>query len=73
MKGSVYLEKDCTRYLKQVEQNEADGHNTLGRYLTARDLAAFGIAAIIGWYFTIGKAVLMVVLPFFSCSFTLRR
>jgi DNA modification methylase len=34
MKGSVYLEKDCTDILKQVEQNEADGHNTLGRYLT---------------------------------------
>jgi amino acid transporter len=33
--------------LAQVEKNNADGHNTLGRHLKARDLAAFGIAAII--------------------------
>jgi amino acid transporter len=57
---------------------EADGHNTLGRYLTARDLAAFGIAAIIGAgiFSTMEKRVLMVVLPLFflfllalACSF----
>jgi hypothetical protein len=34
--------------LKQVKKNETDGHNALGRHLTARDLTAFGIAAIVG-------------------------
>jgi hypothetical protein len=28
-------------------KNEADGHVSLGRHLTARDLTAFGIAAIV--------------------------
>ena len=44
--------------MKQVEQNESDGHNALGKHLTARDLTAFGIAAIVGAgiFSTIGKA-----------------
>ena len=44
--------------LKQVAKNEADGHHALGKHLTARDLTAFGIAAIVGAgiFSTIGKA-----------------
>lgn len=55
---SLFRKKTVKDILKQVEKNEADGHNTLGKHLTVRDLTAFGIAAIVGAgiFSTIGKA-----------------
>ncbi len=56
---NLFRKKDIHQLLKQVEagQNE-DGHGSLGKHLGVRDLAAFGIAAIIGAgiFSTIGKA-----------------
>jgi amino acid transporter len=54
---NLFRKKNVQDILSQVENNE-HGHNALGRYLTVRDLAAFGIAAIIGAgiFSTIGKA-----------------
>ncbi len=55
---SLFRKKTVQDILKQVAKNESDGHNTLGKHLTARDLTGFGIAAIIGAgiFSTIGKA-----------------
>ena len=55
---SLFRKKSVQDILRQVEENSSDKHASLGRYLTARDLAAFGIAAIIGAgiFSTIGKA-----------------
>lgn len=55
---SLFRKKTVQDILKQVQDNEADGHSALGKHLTARDLTAFGIAAIIGAgiFSTIGKA-----------------
>jgi amino acid permease len=57
LKG-LFRKKTVHDIMKQVEQNESDGHNALGKHLTARDLTAFGIAAIVGAgiFSTIGKA-----------------
>ncbi len=54
---SLFRKKKVEDILNQVENN-ADGHQSLGRHLSVRDLAAFGIAAIIGAgiFSTIGKA-----------------
>lgn len=56
---NLFRKKDIHQLLKQVEagQNE-EGHGSLGKHLGVRDLAAFGIAAIIGAgiFSTIGKA-----------------
>jgi amino acid transporter len=54
----LFRKKTVQDILKQVEKNEADGHNSLGKHLTTRDLTAFGIAAIVGAgiFSTIGKA-----------------
>jgi len=56
--NSLFRKKSVVDILKQVEQNEADGHGSLGKHLGVKDLAAFGIAAIIGAgiFSTIGKA-----------------
>ncbi|TRW24245.1 amino acid permease [Flavobacterium zepuense] len=53
----LFRKKNVQDILNQVENN-ADGHESLGRHLGVRDLAAFGIAAIIGAgiFSTIGKA-----------------
>lgn len=53
----LFRKKNVQDILNQVENNK-DSHHSLGRYLTVRDLAAFGIAAIIGAgiFSTIGKA-----------------
>ncbi|MES2485384.1 MAG: amino acid permease [Bacteroidota bacterium] len=53
----LFRKKNVQDILKQVKDN-ADGHHSLGRHLGVRDLAAFGIAAIIGAgiFSTIGKA-----------------
>lgn len=55
--NSLFRKKNVQDILKQVESNE-HGHDSLGRHLTVKDLAAFGIAAIIGAgiFSTIGKA-----------------
>ena len=57
LKG-LFRKKTVQDILKQVEKNNTDGHNALGKHLTARDLTAFGIAAIVGAgiFSTIGKA-----------------
>lgn len=54
----LFRKKNVQDILKQVEKNEADGHHSLGKHLTTRDLTAFGIAAIVGAgiFSTIGKA-----------------
>lgn len=54
---NLFRKKSIQDILNQVEQNE-HGHNALGRYLTVRDLVAFGIAAIVGAgiFSTIGTA-----------------
>ena len=56
--NSLFRKKSVVDILKQVEKNEADGHGSLGKHLGVKDLAAFGIAAIIGAgiFSTIGKA-----------------
>ena len=56
--NGLFRKKTVQDILKQVEKNNADGNNSLGKHLTARDLTAFGIAAIIGAgiFSTIGKA-----------------
>ena len=56
--SNLFRKKTVQDILKQVAKNEADGHNSLGKHLKVRDLAAFGIAAIIGAgiFSTIGKA-----------------
>lgn len=57
LKG-LFRKKTVQDILKQVEKNNADGYAALGKHLTARDLTAFGIAAIVGAgiFSTIGKA-----------------
>ena len=54
----LFRKKNVQDILKQVEKNEANGHHSLGKHLTTRDLTAFGIAAIVGAgiFSTIGKA-----------------
>ncbi len=56
--SSLFRKKSVEDILKQVEKNNADGHNALGKHLRVRDLTAFGIAAIVGAgiFSTIGKA-----------------
>jgi APA family basic amino acid/polyamine antiporter len=56
--SDLFRKKTVQDILKQVEQNETDGHHSLGKHLTTRDLTAFGIAAIVGAgiFSTIGKA-----------------
>jgi amino acid transporter len=77
--SSLFRKKTVQDILAQVEKNNADGHNTLGRHLKARDLAAFGIAAIIGAgiFSTIGKAsfdggpavIFLFLFTAIACSF----
>jgi len=55
---SLFRKKSVTDILRAVEQGGADGHSAMGRHLRVKDLAAFGIAAIIGAgiFSTIGEA-----------------
>ena len=56
---SLFRKKNVQDILNQVEKDNAEGaHGSLGKHLGVRDLAAFGIAAIIGAgiFSTIGKA-----------------
>lgn len=77
--SNLFRKKSVHDILKQVEKNEADGHHSLGKHLTARDLTAFGIAAIIGAgiFSTIGKAsadggpgvIFLFIFTAVACSF----
>ncbi len=77
--SNLFRKKTVQDILKQVAKNEADGHNALGKHLTARDLTAFGIAAIIGAgiFSTIGKAsadggpgvIFLFIFTAVACSF----
>jgi amino acid transporter len=77
--SSLFRKKTVQDILKQVAQNETDGHNALGKHLTARDLTAFGIAAIVGAgiFSTIGKAsadggpavIFLFLFTAIACSF----
>ncbi len=77
--SNLFRKKTVQDILKQVAKNEADGHNSLGKHLKTRDLAAFGIAAIIGAgiFSTIGKAsfdggpavIFLFLFTAIACSF----
>ena len=77
--SNLFRRKTVEDILKQVAKNEADGHHSLGKHLTARDLTAFGIAAIIGAgiFSTIGKAsadggpavIFLFIFTAIACSF----
>jgi APA family basic amino acid/polyamine antiporter len=56
--NSLFRKKTVQDILAAAEQGQADGHEALGKHLKVRDLAAFGIAAIIGAgiFSTIGEA-----------------
>jgi len=76
---SLFRKKSVQDILKQVEKNNAEGHNTLGRHLGVKDLTAFGIAAIVGAgiFSTIGKAsfdggpavIFLFLFTAIACSF----
>lgn len=77
--SNLFRKKNVQDILNQVAKNEADGHEALGKHLTARDLTAFGIAAIIGAgiFSTIGKAsadggpavIFLFIFTALACSF----
>lgn len=77
--STLFRKKTVQDINDQVARNEADGHNSLGKHLTARDLTAFGIAAIIGAgiFSTIGKAssdggpavIFLFIFTAIACSF----
>ncbi len=77
--SNLFRKKTVQDILNQVAKNEADGHQGLGKHLTARDLTAFGIAAIIGAgiFSTIGKAsadggpavIFLFIFTAIACSF----
>jgi basic amino acid/polyamine antiporter, APA family len=77
--STLFRKKTVQDILKQVEKNNADGHNSLGKHLTAKDLTAFGIAAIVGAgiFSTIGKAsadggpavIFLFLFTAIACSF----
>lgn len=78
LKG-LFRKKTVQEILKQVEKNNLDGHDALGKHLTARDLTAFGIAAIVGAgiFSTIGQAsadggpavIFLFMFTAIACSF----
>ncbi|MFY0481195.1 amino acid permease [Flavobacterium sp. PLA-1-15] len=77
--SNLFRKKTVQDILRQVEKNETDGHSSLGKHLTARDLTAFGIAAIVGAgiFSTIGKAsadggpavIFLFLFTALACSF----
>ncbi|MGV3610631.1 MAG: amino acid permease [Fluviicola sp.] len=56
--NSLFRKKNVQDILTSAQQGSLDGHDALGKHLKVRDLAAFGIAAIIGAgiFSTIGTA-----------------
>ncbi len=80
MSSKLFRKKSVADILKQKEKNDSgDGHEALGKHLTARDLTAFGIAAIVGAgiFSTIGKAsadggpavIFLFLFTAIACSF----
>jgi amino acid transporter len=77
--SNLFRKKKVKDILNQVAKNEAEGHHTLGKHLSARDLTAFGIAAIVGAgiFSTIGKAsfdggpavIFLFLFTAIACSF----
>ena len=77
--SKLFRKKTVQDILSQVAKNQADDHNSLGKHLKTRDLAAFGIAAIIGAgiFSTIGKAsydggpgvIFLFLFTAIACSF----
>jgi basic amino acid/polyamine antiporter, APA family len=77
--SQLFRKKSVEDILNQVAKNESDRHASLGKHLTARDLTAFGIAAIIGAgiFSTIGKAsadggpavIFLFIFTALACSF----
>lgn len=77
--SNLFRKKTVENILNQVTKNEANGHETLAKHLTARDLTAFGIAAIVGAgiFSTIGKAssdggpavIFLFIFTAIACSF----
>jgi amino acid transporter len=77
--SQLFRKKTVQDILKQVEKNKTEGHDALGKHLTARDLTAFGIAAIVGAgiFSTIGKAsadggpavIFLFLFTALACSF----
>ena len=75
----LFRKKTVQDILNQVEKNNIEGHNALGKHLTTRDLTAFGIAAIVGAgiFSTIGKAsadggpavIFLFLFTALACSF----
>ncbi len=55
---NYFRKKSIQDIHKQIEAGQSDSHESLGKHLKTRDLAAFGIAAIIGAgiFSTIGQA-----------------
>jgi APA family basic amino acid/polyamine antiporter len=78
LKG-LFRKKTVQDILKQVEKNNLEGHEALGKHLTTKDLTAFGIAAIVGAgiFSTIGKAsfdggpavIFLFLFTAIACSF----
>ena len=76
---NLFRKKTVQDILNQVAKNEAAGHAGLSKHLKTRDLAAFGIAAIIGAgiFSTIGKAsfdggpgvIFLFLFTAIACSF----
>lgn len=56
--NSLFRKKTVQEILSATEKLNSDGHESLGKHLRVKDLAAFGIAAIIGAgiFSTIGEA-----------------
>jgi len=77
--SNLFRKKKVKDILNQVAKNEAEGQHTLGKHLSARDLTAFGIAAIVGAgiFSTIGKAsfdggpavIFLFLFTAIACSF----
>jgi len=77
--SGLFRKKTVQDILDQVAKNNAEGHNSLGKHLTTRDLTAFGIAAIVGAgiFSTIGKAsadggpavIFLFLFTALACSF----
>jgi APA family basic amino acid/polyamine antiporter len=77
--SNLFRKKTVQDILQQLEKNNTSGHNALGKYLTTRDLTAFGIAAIVGAgiFSTIGKAssdggpavIFLFLFTALACSF----
>ena len=76
---NLFRKKSVQDILHQVSKNETEGHAALAKHLTAKDLTAFGIAAIIGAgiFSTIGKAsfdggpavIFLFLFTAIACSF----